>query len=355
MNTILNNATQHADRPREIEDVEHLEELLSRPTAEVIDLFERLDGDLAIIGAGGKIGPSLTAMACRARDQAGGERRVYAISQFSNAAARRQVERAGAKVIVADLLDAEAVAALPDASNVIYMAGMKFGTASNPQRTWAMNTLAPANVAQRYSKARIVAFSTGCVYDLAPVNSAGSVETDPLSPIGEYANSCVARERVFGHCSQEAGTRTLLLRLNYAVEMRYGVLVDIAENILAGREVDLTMGWFNAIWQADCNAAALRLLEHAACPPLALNLAGPDKLSVREVATKLATLMGKQVKFAATEADTAFLSDASRACRLLGKPPTPMEDVLQWTARWIAAGKETLGKPTHYQVRAGVY
>ena len=343
------------DLPRVIEDVEQLEELLSRPSREVVSLFGRLAGPLGIIGGGGKIGPTLTAMACRARELAGGDQEIFVVDLFPDRAARKRIEAAGARTIVADLLDPPAVEALPAAENVIYMAGMKFGTSDDPSRTWAMNALIPAYVARRYRDARIVAFSTGCVYDFTAADSAGSVESDPLTPPGEYANSCVARERVLEHCSATHGTKMVLLRLNYAVEMRYGVLVDIANDVAAGRGVDLTMGYFNVIWQGDVAAAALRLLEHAARPPEPINLTGAEKLSVRQVASRLGKLMGREVSFSGREADTALLSDAPKARRLLGRPAMPIDRVLGWTAEWVAAGKPQLGKATHFQVSDGKY
>lgn len=341
--------------PEQIENVEQLDELLSRPSAEVVALFGRLEGDLAIVGGAGKIGPSLTAMACRAREQAGADREIIVIDRFPDPSARRALERHGAKTVTCDLLDPAAAEKLPPAENVIYMVGMKFGTADRPALTWAINALIPAHVARRYRDARIVAFSTGCVYDFVPAESPGSIESDPLTPPGEYSNSCVARERVLEFCSSVHGTRMVLFRLNYAVEMRYGVLVDLALDVRAGREVDLTMGHFNAVWQGDVNAAALRLLEHAAQPPRPVNFTGPEKLSVREVAGRLGERMGKQVRFRGTEAPTALLSDASAARELLGPPAVPIDRVIEWTARWIAGGGATLGKPTHFQTSDGEY
>ena len=351
----MNDAQAPLDLPDAIADEAQLDDLLSRPTGEVVDVLGRLPGDLAVIGGGGKIGPSLAAMACRARDAAGGGGRIFVIDRFPDESVRDRLAAAGAEPIACDLFDPSAVASLPDAANVIYMVGMKFGTSAAPAATWAVNALLPAAVAEGYRGARIVAFSTGCVYALTPSGSAGSVETDPLEPIGEYANACVARERIFEYLSARHGTATVQVRLNYAVEMRYGVLVDLAEAIAAGEPVDVTMGQFNCIWQGDVNAAVIRLIDHAACPPLAINLTGPDKLAVRQVATRLAKRMGKPVAFTGAESDTALLSDASRAFRLLGEPPTPIERVIDWTAGWITRGRPTIGKPTHFQSRDGRY
>jgi nucleoside-diphosphate-sugar epimerase len=349
----------NADLPQRIADEAALEELLSRPTPAVVDVFARLDGGVAVLGSGGKMGLSLVAMACRARDAVatggGGGRTIYSVSRFGDAAARAAHERAGAVTVACDLMDRDAaMRALPDAANVVYMVGLKFGTGDNPAMTWAANTVAPLHAAERYRDARIVAFSTGCVYDLSEVG-AGSVETDPLEPRGEYANACVARERIFQYMSQRHGTRIALVRLNYALEPRYGVLVDLAQTIARGEPVDVTMGWFNGIWQGDANAAALRLLEHAAAPPLAINVTGLQTLRVRDVATRLGERMNAPVYFTGEEAPTALLSNASRMRGMLGEPGVPIDRVIDWVADWVSRGGETLGKPTHFQTRDGRY
>lgn len=341
--------------PGRIEDEAQLEELLARPTPEVVDLFGRLEGTLAVVGAGGKIGPSLTAMACRARERAAADLEIAAVDRYPEPGVRTRLERLGARTVTCDLLNPDAVARLQDAQNVIYMVGLKFGTTGNEAATWATNTMAADYVARRYRDARIVVFSTGCVYDLVPAASDGSAESDPLEPQGEYANACVARERVFQFLSARNDTAMVLMRLNYAVEMRYGVLVDLASAVLADQPVDLTMGYLNCVWQGDVNAAALRLLEHAAAGAPAINVTGAEKLSVRDAAGRLADLMGRTVRFEGAEADTALLSDASRAHRLLGPPCVPIAKVIEWTADWIARGGRTLGKPTHFQTRDGRY
>jgi len=343
------------DLPEVIESVAQLEELLSRPPGEVVEVFGRLEGPLAIIGGGGKIGPSLVKMACRARDAAKADVEIIVVDLFPDPAVKDDLAAAGATTVVCDLLDGDAVKALPDAADVIYMVGMKFGTSDNPSLTWAINTIPPAHVSQRYRDARIVAFSTGCVYALSPADSAGSVETDPLEPPGEYSNACVARERILEFYALRNQTPLINVRLNYAVEMRYGVLVDIAQDVAAARPVDVTMGYFNVLWQGDVNAAFLRLIEQAACPPAAINLTGPEKLSIREVAKQMGELMGKEAAFTGIEADTALLSDAGKAHALLGRPAVGADTAIPWVARWIAAGGATLGKPTHFQEREGKY
>lgn len=344
-----------ASLPDVIDNETQLEELLSRPPAAVVELFGRLQGDLVIIGGAGKIGPTLVQMACRARQQAGSRQKITVVDRFPDAAIRQRLEQAGAATLVCDLLDDRAVSALPTAANVVYMAGMKFGTINRPELTWAVNALIPAYVARRYRDSRIVAFSTGCVYNLVDVASGGSVETDSLTPPGEYANSCVARERVLQYFSNTFGTKMLLLRLNYAVEMRYGVLADIAADIAAGRGVDVTMGYVNVIWQGDVNAATLRLLEHAASPARPLNLTGQAKLSVRELAEAIAGYMGKKAQIVGSESPTALLSNSSSALGLLGAPAMPIERVARWAAQWAGQGGRLLGKPTHFQTRDGKY
>lgn len=346
---------QNNDLPQTIDDEAQLDELLSRPTSEVVEMFARLKGDVAFIGGGGKIGPSMIRMASRAKEASGFGGTIYAVSRFSNAAGRAVVERAGAAIVACDLLADGAEARLPDAQNVFYLVGQKFGTTDNPAATWAANTIAPAVVARRYRAGRIVAFSTGCVYDLVPASCAGSTEASPLAGAGEYAASCIARERVLEYFAHAHGTPLALVRLNYAVEMRYGVLVDLALDIFNGRPVDLAMGHFNAMWQGDVNACTLRLLEHAASPPLAINMTGPEKLSVRDVATGMAALMNLPVQFKNAEAGTALLSDASRLHGMLGLPRVGIENVIRWTADWVRRGGALLGKPTHFQTRDGKY
>jgi nucleoside-diphosphate-sugar epimerase len=257
--------------------------------------------------------------------------------------------------IACDLLDEAAVASLPDASNVVYLVGTKFGTTQHPARTWATNSLVPAYVARRYRGSRIAALSTGNVYPLTPVQGGGSRETDPLTPLGEYANACVARERILGYFSEQYHTPVALLRLYYALDLRYGVLVDIATRIHRGEPVDVRMGYLNCIWQGDANEMILRALAVAAVPARPLNLARPEILSVREVGRQLARQMGKPLAIAGEEAPTAYLCNTGELNRLLGTPATPLEVVLRWTAHWVESGGRTLGRPTHFEVRDGRY
>ncbi|NNJ26372.1 NAD-dependent epimerase/dehydratase family protein [Alienimonas chondri] len=343
------------DLPDRLADETALEELLSRPAPAVVDVFRRLRGDLAVLGSAGKMGTSLVTMACRARDAAGSPAKVFSVSRFGDVSVRRRHEAAGAETVACDLLAEDAVDRLPPAAHVVYMAGLKFGTSERPDLTWAANTVAPIQASRAYRDAAIVAFSTGCVYDFVPVGSGGSVETDALEPRGEYANAAVARERLFEYASRERGTPVVLLRLNYALEPRYGVLVDLAQRIAAGQPIDLSTGHFNGIWQGDANAAALRLLEQAASPPLAINVTGTQTLAVRDVATRLAERMNTSVAFTGEPAPAALLANAAQATALLGAPDTPIERVIDWVADWIARGGRTLGKPTHFEVRDGRY
>lgn len=301
------------------------------------------------------MGPSLAVMAKRAAALAGVDLRVIAVSRFSDQTARRWLEERGVETISCDLLDPAQVAALPDADDIIYMAGRKFGTSDNPALTWAMNVLPPEYVCRRFPSARLVALSTGCVYPLIPVEQGGSREEDELTPIGEYSNACVARERVFEYLSSMVGTRVCLIRLNYALDLRYGVLVDIALNILNGTPIDLTVGYLNAIWQRDANEMILRALPLAQSPAIPLNLTGPETLSVRALAQRFGELLGRKPTFAGTESPFALLNDSSKAHELLGRPETSIEQVIQWTANWLQHHGRILGKPTHYEVADGRY
>ena len=330
-----------------------LEDLLSRPTPELVSAVGKNPGDWIILGAGGKMGPSLARMARRALDEAGSTGRVTAVARFSDSAARGQLENAGIETVRCDLLDREAVGRLPDAENVVFMAGQKFGTSGAPEQTWAVNTLTPAFAAERYARSRVVAFSTGCVYADAPISGSGSREGDPLEPLGEYANSCVARERIFQYYSGRNGTAMALVRLNYANDLRYGVLVDIARAVWEGQPVDVSTGYANVIWQGDANAFALRLVEHAASPPLAVNVTGFEKISIREVADRFGGLFGKSVSISGTEGPKALLSDSGLSRQLLGETAVSLEQMIRWTADWIRGGGHLLNKPTHFQTRDG--
>jgi nucleoside-diphosphate-sugar epimerase len=339
--------------PDSIRDVQTLEDLLSDPPDYLVDTMRQLDGDVLILGVAGKMGPTLARMAQRASARAGTQRRILGAARFSAEAQQHVLRSVGIETVRCDLLNERDVARLPDAANVVFMAGRKFGSTGLESLTWAMNTYVPALVCQRFAASRIVAFSTGNIYGLTEVGGGGSRETDTPHPLGEYAMSCLGRERMFEHFSAAFGTRTAILRLNYAVEMRYGVLIDLASRIAASETIDVTMGYFNAIWQADANAMALASLAHAASPPLTLNIAGPEQLSVRNVATQLAGLLNRSVSFSGREATDALLSNGAKAWSLFGKPRVSIEQLMQWTADWVARGGATLAKPTHFEARDG--
>ncbi len=338
-----------------IEDVEHLEELLSRPTPEVTDTMGRLEGDLIVLGACGKIGPTLTRMARRASEAAGVTRRIVAVDKLVPPKLRKRFESQDIELICADLFDIKELDALPDAANVIYMAAMKFGATGQEPTTWAMNAYLPGLVCERYHRSRIVAYSTGNVYPLVPADGGGAQEDHPVGPIGEYAMSCLGRERLFTYFSQALDVRVTLIRLNYANEMRYGVLADIAQKVLTGDGIPVSMGYFNAIWQGDANAMVLRALEHAATPPWVVNVAGPETLSVRQVAEQFGQLMQKPVTFSGSEAPDALLSDGRLGHERLGRPRVTPDQMIRWVADWQLRGGPLLGKPTKFQVRNGKF
>jgi dTDP-4-dehydrorhamnose reductase len=338
-----------------ISDLEQLEDLLSAPTPALVESMRKLKGDVLILGVGGKMGPSLARMVKRAGAEANVQRRVIGVSRFSSGGIERQLRQWGISTLPADLLNREDLRRLPDVENVIYMAGMKFGSSSNEPLTWAMNSYLPGMVCERFAHSRIAAFSTGNVYGLVPVSGGGSVESDLPNPVGEYAMSCLGRERIFQHFSEAMKIPVALLRLNYAVEMRYGVLLDIAMRVAAGHTVDVSMGHVNVIWQADANAMAILSLEHAASPARIFNLAGPEILRIRDLAEEFAKLLGRPVKFSGVEADDALLGNGQESYRLFGKPRIAAKHVIHWVADWVKRGGATLDKPTHFEARDGKF
>lgn len=330
-------------------------ERLTRPSPTLVEFIASVSSPLVVLGAGGKMGPTLCVLARRAAEAAGHSLEVIAVSRFSDPASRRWLEAAGVKVIAADLLEREAMRLLPDAENVIYLLGLKFGTAQNPTLTWAVNTLPPAHVAERYPRARIVALSTGNVYPPVPVTEGGAREDHPLTPVGEYANAAIARERLFEYFSAKQGSRVALLRLSFAVELRYGVLVDIGRRVWEERPIELVNGTVNWIWQGDANDLILRALPLANSPAGAWNLTHPEPLRVREVAAQFGLLFGKEPRFTGHEAGDALLSNPDKLCARLSRPPTTADQVIRWIADWIRNGGGNLNKPTHFEVRDGQY
>lgn len=332
-----------------------LESVLSAPSAADIDALRALDGPLLILGAAGKMGPSLAHRARRALDEAGNRAPVIAVSRFSNPAVRAQLEQWGVETVECDLLEPGALERLPDAPNVIFMAARKFGSTDNPSLTWAINTYLPGLVAHRWRESRIVAFSSGNVYPLVPVSSGGATEQTLPDPIGEYAQSVLGRERMFEYVSRQYGTPVALLRLNYAVELRYGVLVDIALKVRDRRPVDLNMGHVNVIWQGDANSVALRCLQRATSPPFVVNLTGPETLRVRDIAREFGRRFGVEPHFVGAEHATALLSNASLCHRLFGLPSLRAQDLIDLTASWLLRGGTVWEKPTHFEMREGKF
>ena len=329
-----------------------LDDLLSTPRAETNAALAECPGDVVILGAGGKMGPTLARMVRRAATDS---RRVIAVSRWSSTSAERALNDAGVETVACDLLDRAAVDKLPDAPNVIFMPGQKFGTTGAPAMTWGMNTLVPANCAERYRDARIVAFSTGNVYALTPVADGGSRETDQLSPVGEYAASCLGRERVFELYADRYKTRVAIVRLNYAIDLRYGVLVDLALKVWRGDEVAVAMGHVNVIWQGDANRIAIECLPHASAPPFVVNVTGNEMLSVRQLAERFGERFGKVVRFTGSEREDALLSNTSRMRDRFAPPAVTIDEMIERVADWVTHDGPLLGKPTKFEARDGKF
>ena len=341
--------------PDLISDESELENLLSLPTPALIDDLARLPGDLVVLGVGGKMGPSLARMARRALDASGSKRAVWGVARFSNPAAREGLEKAGVRTVPCDLLDREAVGKLPDAAGVMFMAGMKFGSAEAQSLTWAMNTLVPAACAERYRGVPAVVFSTGNIYPFVPVAGGGATEETSPGPVGDYAQSALGRERIYEHYARTQETPVAVYRLNYAAELRYGVFADLARKVRDGEPIDLAMGHFNAIWQGDANAAALRLLGAAASPPTVWNVTGPEIHAFRDVAGEFGRRLGKPPVFRGTESGTALISNAAKTIARFGPPTVPNSKLIAWVAEWVKAGGASLNKPTHFETRDGKF
>jgi nucleoside-diphosphate-sugar epimerase len=330
-------------------NVAELEDFMTQPTRELEADLARADGDILVLGVGGKMGPTLARMASRAG------KRVIGVARFSEKGLKEKLEKSGIECIPCDLLDRAAVERLPRVKNVVFMAGHKFGAAGDPSFTWAMNVAVPLMVAETFRDSRIVAFSTACVYPFTDVTGAGTPEDTPtLPPPGDYATSCVGREQMFRHVSQRHGTPGRLVRLSYAIDMRYGVLYDVAQSVFAGEPVALGMGYANVIWQGDANEQILRLLAHCTSPTTPINVSGP-KTSVRWLAEEFGRRFSKKPSFSGQEAKTAWLIDTAAADRLLGAPRVPIQTMIDWVADWVTRGGPSLGKPTHFETRDGKY
>jgi nucleoside-diphosphate-sugar epimerase len=338
--------------PASIEEERQLEELLSRPCAADVAFARTLSDDVLVAGAGGKMGPSLARRVRRAFDAAGTKRRVLAVSRFSDRGLARALERDGIEPFECDLLDVAAVARLPRVGNVLYLAGRKFGSTDRPDLTWAQNVVAPFLLASHLAASRIVAFSTGNVYPFVGPASPGSTEDDPTEPVGEYAETCLGRERVFTHISREKGTPVVLFRLFYAVDLRYGTIVDVARNVLAKEPVSLRVPRVNAIWQGDANSYAFRSLALCESPPRPLVVTGPP-IAVRELARRFGRLLDRPVLFEGEEGDRVLLGHPALCTSLLGPPEVDTDRLVEWTAGWVARGGRSLGKPTHFEATDG--
>ena len=339
--------------PTLIQTVTELDEVLSRPTATVVEAINNLDGDILLLGAGGKMGPSLAELAQRAVLAAGINKKIIAVSRFSNQAERARLQASGIETIACNLLDAQELQNLPEVPNVIYLAGMKFGATGKAAETWATNTFLPGIAAQKFQNSRIVLFSTGNVYPLTSVKSGGSTEDDATNPVGEYAQSALGRERIFEYFSRTLQIPGAVIRLNYAIDLRYGILLDVAQKVFQRRPVDLAMGQVNVIWQGDANAAVLRAFEICQTPPTILNVTGPETVSIRQLAKKFGTIFQFEPIFENTEADTALLSNASRCHQLFGYPTVSLQQMIEWVAHWVKISGPTLAKPTHFETRDG--
>ena len=332
-----------------------LESYLSEPTDEVIAALAALEGDVLILGVGGKMGPTLAKQAKRAIDCAGIAKNVIGVSRFSTPGGQEDLQESGVETIAADLLSEGSLQNLPNTENVILMAGRKFGSTDNESLTWAMNGYMPGRVAEKFRNSRLVVFSTGNVYPLTPISHGGATENSRVAPIGEYAQSCLSRERICAYFSSQFGTPMAILRLNYAIDLRYGILLDIAEKVYAEEPISLEMGNVNVIWQGDANAVALRAFAHCQSPPLILNVTGPETLSVRYLASCFGRLFNKSPRFEGEEAETALLSNASRCHQLFGYPRVSLGQMIEWIAEWVRIGGTTLHKPTHFEVRDGKF
>ena len=338
--------------PERFDSIETLEEFMTRPSQALVADLARTPGDILVLGVGGKMGPTLARLAKRAAPT----KRVVGVARSASRSYAKTLIKAGIELTSADLLDRSALESLPKLANVVFMAGRKFGAAGNVPLTWAMNVQVPAMIAEVFKASRIVAFSTGCVYPFVPVDSGGATEdTPPIPPAGDYANSCAGRERMFEYFSARHGTPGRLFRLNYAIDMRYGVLHDVGRKVRDGQVIDLGMGHVNVIWQGDANSVALRCLAHATTPTSPINVTGPETIEIAKLAVEFGKLLGKKPTFIGREAPTGWLNNSGRMVKEFGAPSVPLQKMVEWTADWLGRDMATLNKPTHYEVRDGQY
>ena len=335
---------------------EKLNEMLTTPSAKLVDDVKKIKGDIMVLGAGGKMGPTLCILAKNAIRAAGIEKRVIAVSRFSDPVALELLHSNGVETISADLLDRDSLDALPEVENVIFMAGRKFGTDGGTEYlTWAMNATLPALVAYKFKKSNIVVFSSGNIYPIVPLSHGGCSESEKVAPIGEYAQSVLARERAFEYAAKEYGTKVFIYRLNFAVDLRYGVIFDCAKKIIDGTPISLTTPCFNFIWQGSANEIAIRGLLHCESPMKIMNVTGPETVSIKETSIKLGKYLGKEPVFEGEEGDTAYLNNAGLAMETFGYPEVSAETLIKWQAEYILDGGRTIDKPTHFEERKGSY
>nr|WP_255688236.1 epimerase [Pontibacillus sp. HN14] len=325
------------------------------PSEKLVKDLSRINGDIMILGVGGKMGPTLAKLAKNAVDQLPHPKKIYAVSRFTKGSLQQELEACGIETIAADLLDERQLDQLPNVKNIIYMVGHKFGTTGHEHFTWAMNAYLPGRIAEKFKDSRIVSFSTGNVYPFSSVKEGGATEEDSTGPVGEYAQSCLGRERIWSYYSYKYNIPQLHFRLNYAIDLRYGVLLEIAKAVKEGKPIDITMGHVNVIWQGDANEMAIRSLLYCSTPPEVLNVTGPETLSIRWVAEQFGTMFNVTPIFTGQEQDTALLSNASKAHKWFGYPQVTMLEMIEWTAEWILHNGEVIDKPTHFQEREGKY
>ncbi|MBO7743155.1 NAD(P)-dependent oxidoreductase [Paenibacillus sp. MWE-103] len=335
--------------------IEQLEAKLADPSEALLADLKKIEGDIVLLGVGGKMGPSLARLLINAIRETGADKNVIGVSRFSEKGLREQLEADGVQTIACDLLDDEQLQKLPEVPNVIYLAGNKFGTTGNESFTWAMNAYLPGRVAEKYRKSRIVAFSSGNVYPFTQVGYGGASEATSPSPVGEYGQSCLGRERVFEYFAKKHRIPMVIYRLNYAIDMRYGVLLEIAESVKAGKPINLAMGYANVIWQGDANEIAIRSLLACETPVRFLNVTGPETVSIRWAAEEFGRRLGIAPVFEGTESDSALLNNAAKCQQMFGYPRVSLLQMIDWVAEWVEAGGPTLNKPTHFQERKGTF
>ena len=338
-----------------MQTIEKLEEIMTTPSERLIDDMKKLDGDIMILGVGGKMGPTLAKLAKRAADEAGTNTRIIGVSRFTTGNLREELEESGIETIACDLLNESELSRLPDVKNIIFMAGKKFGTVGNEHSTWAMNTYLPGRIAEKFSNSNIVVFSSGNIYPFVELTKGGCTEEYSTDPVGEYAQSCLGRERIFTYFAKKNNTPILLFRLNYAIDMRYGVLLEVATQVYDEKLIDLTTGHVNVIWQGDANEYAIRSLLHCSTEPTILNITGPETISIRWLAEEFGRLFNKKATFMNSESPSALLNNAGKAHQLFGYPHVSLKQMIEWTAEWIMNDGEMIDKPTHFQERQGAF